>query len=825
MKQRIVALCCLALIWSAVTAADEPDKLNATKPLCAKFKNIDWNERREWVESVTPVQYWKEQATRGCIATVQGVPTMMVEDKPLPVLGSYVGYLYHNYGFKKAPDVNYHNAVTDAMTKGGADYQVLYLPLYVDKRVVDWSAAQASAKELIRRNPNVRFFLRIWFIVNREEFARQNPGHMTAFEDGTEAYWSTAGITRQRYSYASNVWERQASECLVKMVREIGKQPYGDRIFGIFVTFGVSGEGGWWSEFNWQKHGIDYSPAMQDYFREYIRGKYKDAAALQKAWNNPQIASFNDVAIPSMTERGFDEPTSCDESYYKIPGGFGHFRNPQVAGGQKVIDFQMAMCNVLQERLSYFCEVIKRASGGKLLAGGLHSPPFAATGFHWSGPGGFGAILKSPYIDFMGHPWPYENRGLGESLCFRGPVNSMLLRNKCFWVECDTRTSSVKNIERKYGAPLNVKEDVEVLRRDFARLVTNPSHGYWYEITFPWFTEQAQRDVLTEIGKLSNAAVKCDRRRNSEIAVIYDWNSIFYASEFVDFIALCRQMLQEYSYIGADFDMYTTDDIAFPEVISHKLFIFPNAFCLNNETRMKIDKYLKRDKKVLLWSYAPGLINPDSPQQLSVAHCSELTGMNIDCINKRMSPLMKVNSSDPMIKNCPPGFQFGAQPRPVSTGPGYAVPEKPYIPRPIEVFPQFYVDDNTASSLALFTSSQKTGWAVKRMPEWTSIFVGTYLVPSEVLRAAAREAGAHLYLQQDNVVYHNRSFLGIHVSQSGKKTISLPGKCDIYDIFEHKLIGNMIDQFDVDAEKGKTLLYFTGNSKQAKELFEENRKN
>jgi len=94
-----------------------------------------------------------------------------------------------------------------------------------------------------------------------------------------------------------------------------------------------------------------------------------------------------------------------------------------------------------------------------------------------------------------------------------------------------------------------------------------------------------------------------------------------------------------------------------------------------------------------------------------------------------------------------------------------------------------------------------------------------------VLRAAAREAGVHLYLQQDNVVYHNRSFLGIHASQAGRKTISLPGKCDVYDLFEHKLIGNMIDKFDVDAEKGKTLLYFTGNAKQAKELFEENKKN
>ena len=123
MKKGIIASCCLMLMWFGVTAAGQ----NEAKSPDAKFKNISWNERREWVESITPSPYWKEQAKRGCIAPVLGVPTMMVGDRPLPVLGSYVGDLYLNYGLKKA-SVNYHNALADAMAKGGPTIKFCICP-------------------------------------------------------------------------------------------------------------------------------------------------------------------------------------------------------------------------------------------------------------------------------------------------------------------------------------------------------------------------------------------------------------------------------------------------------------------------------------------------------------------------------------------------------------------------------------------------------------------------------------------------------------------------------------------------------------------------
>ena len=99
---------------------------------------------------------------------------------------------------------------------------------------------------------------------------------------------------------------------------------------------------------------------------------------------------------------------------------------------------------------------------------------------------------------------------------------------------------------------------------------------------------------------------------------------------------------------------------------------------------------------------------------------------------------------------------------------------------------------------------------MKRLKDWTSIYVGTYLISSCVLRDAAREAKVHLYLETDDIVYHNRSLLGIHTATAGRKIIRLPKRCDVYDIFENKLVGKSIDRFETTLEAGKTVLYFTG---------------
>ena len=66
--------------------------------------------------------------------------------------------------------------------------------------------------------------------------------------------------------------------------------------------------------------------------------------------------------------------------------------------------------------------------------------------------------------------------------------------------------------------------------------------------------------------------------------------------------------------------------------------------------------------------------------------------------------------------------------------------------------------------------------AIRRDRDGARIFVGVPGLTSELLRAAAREAGVHLFTETDCNVYARDSFLVLHASQDGPILIALPAK-------------------------------------------------
>ena len=52
-----------------------------------------------------------------------------------------------------------------------------------------------------------------------------------------------------------------------------------------------------------------------------------------------------------------------------------------------------------------------------------------------------------------------------------------------------------------------------------------------------------------------------------------------------------------------------------------------------------------------------------------------------------------------------------------------------------------------------------------------------------VLRKAFREAGAHVWIDTDDVVAAGRGYLMVHAASDGEKRIRLPRKCDVREIF------------------------------------------
>ncbi|NLO35697.1 MAG: hypothetical protein GX112_05010 [Clostridiaceae bacterium] len=81
----------------------------------------------------------------------------------------------------------------------------------------------------------------------------------------------------------------------------------------------------------------------------------------------------------------------------------------------------------------------------------------------------------------------------------------------------------------------------------------------------------------------------------------------------------------------------------------------------------------------------------------------------------------------------------------------------------------FYANDPAAVTAATFSANGYPALTVKELAQWNSIFCGSKIIDSDLLRSIARFAGCHIYIESGDILYANRNFLTIHASSAGLK--------------------------------------------------------
>ena len=104
----------------------------------------------------------------------------------------------------------------------------------------------------------------------------------------------------------------------------------------------------------------------------------------------------------------------------------------------------------------------------------------------------------------------------------------------------------------------------------------------------------------------------------------------------------------------------------------------------------------------------------------------------------------------------------------------------------VMLYPVLYAEDAEAKTLAKLLESGDPALSVKECDGYTSIYSATRYLSSEVVRAIARVAGVHLYLENDDVVYACERFLTVHSSRTETKRIKLPRGATAYEVYEEK---------------------------------------
>jgi hypothetical protein len=125
-------------------------------------------------------------------------------------------------------------------------------------------------------------------------------------------------------------------------------------------------------------------------------------------------------------------------------------------------------------------------------------------------------------------------------------------------------------------------------------------------------------------------------------------------------------------------------------------------------------------------------------------------------------------------------------------------------PPAMKIEPAFYVDDPDAEVLG--KSNGKATFVVKKFRDWQSIYS---LLPlnKELLQGLCDYAGIHVYNRDGDVISANKSFVMLHTSSAGKKTIRLPEKYDMEEILYNKPMGKNISEFTEELPAAATRIY------------------
>ena len=130
-----------------------------------------------------------------------------------------------------------------------------------------------------------------------------------------------------------------------------------------------------------------------------------------------------------------------------------------------------------------------------------------------------------------------------------------------------------------------------------------------------------------------------------------------------------------------------------------------------------------------------------------------------------------------------------------------------------EIGPLFYVADPgvTDSGHGHGTTTSeitKPAFAVKKMPDWTSVYCSVPVLPPAVIRNIAREAGVHIYWDNDDFMAANNWLLWVCAASDGPRTIRLPKQADGRGRPDRRDDGEgHARQFEVDMKYGETRVW------------------
>jgi hypothetical protein len=597
-------------------------------------------------------------------------------------------------------------------------------------------------------------------------------------------------------SFSSPVWRRDLAEALTELVHRIDREHWAGRLIGFQV---MAAHGGEWV-YHFTRTGFhDYSPCQVREFRNWLRGKYETDAALQTAWNDPDV-TIDTAVVPPPAVRAHrdvwnelgrappaDQPPERSNSIFIDP-----------KRDRSLVDYKIFHNTSVTDAIFSAAEALKSGSSQKRVVGVYYGYHVPTTGSITNkGHSDIERLLQSPLIDMLACPLNYDQRDAGGTTLPQLAPASLRAHSKLFWIEDDSRTCYSPEGTR-WRLP-TVTATREVMKRTFAYALTKGGGEWWLDFGQRWFAHEPLLDLYAAFADLLATTQPEDRVSASQVVVVLQDQAYLRLLRNPSFTEnlVYRQLLEECSRMGTPFDIAMLADLE--KLPSYRLYIFPDAFFVSREQQDMIERVVRQTGRTALWIYAPALWTDAG---LSAESASDLTGISLrTCAVSAVPDLRLRPDASAVTAGLAPAFRHVS---PVRLDPVVVVDDPEAVPLGDMVlrFPR-YPDGADAP-----VQPREIGLATKRVGQATAVYCGVPLIPASLLRGIARAAGVHLYTDGGETVYASRGFLSVHSESEGPLTIRLPADViEVRDVFDEEQSSVTDGSFDVSLGAGETRIW------------------
>lgn len=663
-----------------------------------------------------------------------GAPKLLIDGKPtppvlyglsdMPASGSGTAYAQRNIKLFANAGIRLVNI--DANLCTGWHKESEFEPSAVLAEISNVCDAVPDAKVLVRLHVNPPYW---WLRDNPDECAiyRKKDGDIAGIDDGeSDRLIRNDAASNLRASLASQKWINEACEKLELLCDAIKSRPEADMLLGFQIACGIFGE--------WHQWGTDVSKPMKEYFKSFLKKKYKTDPCLQKAWHDGSVTFETAEFHPEISQGGDD----------------GFFRNPEKS--QRVIDSQKCIQSCAPDAILRFCKVVKNKLPDKL-AGTFYGYYFGVGGAYAAVGGHLmpQTLYKAKgIIDFLCGPFCYlDNRNADGVPMQRGMLESARL-NKILWLtEMDQHPECVPELG---GDIKNTASTVATLRRNVLQPLC-AGQGLWYydHRVIPKLLEGHPEfadlgsiykkrgwwesdGLINEVRKLQNIAKEINESEyipEADVLLVYSAKSFFFRSRAADpeygiheAVARC----------GVSYACIYEEDLKLVNINQYKCIIFVNCFAETEEER--IFKKSLSDKILCIHLYAEGFCDGKT---LSEDNISKAVGIKI----KRSTAATVINGAGML------------------SGESVAVPEKTYAPF-------FAADDPDAEVLGVY-DNKDTAIAKKGNDIW----IGITAITQGIMQKIFKLCGAHIWCNSGDPIIAGGGIVVINTAKGGKLTLNL----------------------------------------------------